>query len=63
MNALVGGLLSSVLGKYIEPEGLRSINISFAGEIKLRNLAVRPEVRATFPLLTCCFSSSTLMSA
>lgn len=43
MNALLGGLLSSYLGKYIEPEGLRSINFSFSGEVKLRNLAVRPE--------------------
>ena len=46
MNALLGSLLQGALGKYIEPEGLRSINFSFSGEIKLRNLAVRPEVRA-----------------
>ena len=43
MNAIIGSILSSVLGKYIEPEGLKSINISFGGEIKLRSLAVKPE--------------------
>ena len=43
MNALLGSLLSSVIGKYIEPEGLRTINFTFSGEVRLRNLAVRPE--------------------
>ena len=44
MNALLGQVLSSLLGDYVCSEGLRSLRVSGLGErVELRDLTVRPE--------------------
>jgi hypothetical protein len=47
--------LPSVLGGFVQPEGLRTLSSTFSGDrIELRNLVIRPEVRSGVGRLGVC---------